>query len=737
MRRGGEPPRERRSRDERGRSRRAASALLLTCLGLGTTTPGATTLGATTLGATTLCAATLCATTLCATTASAQPAPERQPVQVRLSGLFGDDLLREGAYAPLLVELTNVTRRELRGEVEVDIESWRGTPDRHHVRLDLPPGETRRVQLVARVREGGSSIAARYVAGRELGRTSIGVGYGGGEGIVVLSDPPRLRAALLDVSTESTDPYGSIQHVNVPVGVVPMDADTGDPLAPLRVHGWSVAALVVASAPLLERLSPQQKEALTQWVRTGGTLLVFPRTPEDLRAPLLRSLVGELRRVEGVAIQGHYAAVPESMRGVGLEGDARVRQEPFGASAPFGFGRVFVATFDGTQEHVTSPATRRTVVAALERYRRNGVDRPVFAYGGPEQDSSAPWGAYGGGYYDGSALRAALDPNESYRPALLLVALVLLLYVFVVGPINFRMIGKRNRPILALITTPIAAVVCLMVLLMVGYVGKGTTMRYRSVSLTEVMEGDSEGPRRRYMGLFLTRPTSFDLQMPANGALTPMNDSGRRPEVVHDDMPPTLAGLQGGLWETLFVRGESVADLGGAVRFDRGGSAITAVRNETAHDLLGAVILDGSGAVYEVGDVPAGGTPTPVATAAAYSVNTDGAMFWGRNDPELLRLASDMGLDRERGPRALQGLLQRTGGALTVALPTLIARVEAPPDEEVGGRFSQEMDLRIVRVVPWVDTAAVTVRSTPELDRALEEARAAAEAALDAAEVNP
>ena len=75
-----------------------------------------------------------------------------------------------------------------------------------------------------------------------------------------------------------------------------------------------------------------------------------------------------------------------------------------------------------------------------------------------------------------------------------LVAIVLLLYVIVVGPLTFRWVQRRNAPALALVTTPAVALGCFAVLLAVGYVGKGVRMRYRRVALRTLRQIQERGP---------------------------------------------------------------------------------------------------------------------------------------------------------------------------------------------------------------------------------------------------
>lgn len=643
---------------------------------------------------------------LAASVASAQQRPR---VDIQVQGLFGDDLVGPTQHASILVTLSNRTRTDFQGELEVAVTDWRNSPEKHIIPVDLPAQATRRAQLVVYVRDSGAQVRAKYSDGTELGSGSMGVGYNAAaEGIVVLSDPPRLRSALLDIETEQADQYGSNRVVNLPVGTISLDPDTGDPIAPLSPAGWGGITLVAAAAPMLERLNARQQQALNDWLRTGGEMVIFPRTPEDVRGPYVRNLVGPVEWVEEYAATGHDSTVPPQHRGRGFSfpPGARARPEAFGMSVSVGFGRVFLATYDGTSPpHVDARETHTLIDSLVQRYRTPGIERPLFPFGGRDMSAEEVGG------WEFRSLRTVLDPNESFRPALGLVAVVLLLYVFVVGPINFSWVGKRNKPTLALVTTPVAAAGCLLILLTVGYVGKGTTMRFRSVSLLELQDGDPEGPQRRYMGLFLTRPASFDMPSAQRGVTRLMFEGGvRRPTHAHEGGDVMLEGLQGGLWETLFVREESIVNMGaGGIVLESQDNYITSVHNRSETGLRGAFILDASGGVYPIGDIPPGAR-AQVAGAATLNIGVENPAFWGESDPEIRSLGSTLGLDREDS-KAIYGLSQTLGGTLVNGMPTLWALVDDEPNIEAE-LFVEEMDIRFVRVVASGGATPVPIRYT-------------------------
>ncbi|MEO0325073.1 MAG: hypothetical protein AAF447_19090 [Myxococcota bacterium] len=637
------------------------------------------------------CLAACLAVRLSVASTGAAQAPT-EAVAIELNGLFGDELLTENAYVPLVATVRNVGAVPVDGTLEIEVERWGAPGPRYRLPIDVPVRAERRVQVAVDVGRGGS-IEARVVSeGRTFGRASLGLYRTQRELVVLLAESPRLRGPLLDMGgVEVATPFGSTETRDVGVGLLPLDAASGDPRAPRSARAWEGVGLLVAQAPLLERLDETEREALRDWVIAGGQLLVFPRSPGDLEGPFLRSIFGRLRRVDDYPASAH-GRVPARARGRsyrGQPGPVPVYRTAFGAVAGLGFGRAVLATYDGTVEpHAFDPATVALVRDTLSG-RGVGAVPPSFA--------SDP--RLGGDRNANRDLRASLDPNESFRPALALVALVLLMYVVLVGPLNFRYVARKGRPTLALMTTPVAALGCFLVLLFVGYVGKGTSLRYRSVSLREVTAGQGAGVERRFLGLYLTRPMSFDLPVPAGTGVRLLEASeAREPVRIHDGDQRVLHDLRGGLWETLFLEERRVSR-DGVLRFVRrgGDDALVAVANDGDEDLLGVVVVAPGGGLYPVGDVPAG-TERPLGPPAAGpppGVMWSGA--WQTDQATARQLGQLMRLPDTEAKRAFLGLFANQYANLALDVPTLYARLR-PRDEPYGGRFAAEKDLRFLRV---------------------------------------
>lgn len=656
----------------------------------------------------TLSAALRCAVALLALLTLASPAAAQGPLPVDLvmEGVFGPEALIEGGYSGLVVTLTNRTSTPFSGRVELAIAEWNSPPERHTVELDLPAGETRRAQLTVFIATSGVALEARYVDddGNVLGLGSQSVAYAPATtSLVILADQPaRLRAALLDLETEEAaentgyPSYGAgTRTVSVPIGGNALDGRTGDPIVPSDPQAYATVRMVIASAPTLARLGDRELAALEDYVVAGGTLVIAPRNPADFALPPVRHFFGEVSRADGTFAAAPYAP-PETV----LHHCERATDEDgAGCVLHLGSGLVRLAAWDLTNPAsggASADAAVRGLVLRLieEREGRTPGALPL----GTGLDETE------GGYWDGTssfaAMRRALDPNEGYRTSLALVSILLFFYVLVVGPIHFRIIERRNQPTLALVTTPLLAMACAMVLFAVGYLGKGVVMRYRRVSIVEMAQDSERAVSRSYTGYFFTRPASATLS-PEPGALlrrvaAPGGIAG--PRYAHHDGSVEADAVRGGLWDTIFVREDRMIDAPGGVHFDLSDGRLVIVRNDTDWTLSSAILVDITGAAYVVGDVPAHGRAPIPDTTGWYLYESAGGWTSDGTDATTTSLSALLRVPAEEAPlvRGIQNLL--AGELIENTAPVLYAWIDAPPDPSTDPSFTREWDRRLLRV---------------------------------------
>ncbi|MGE0788975.1 MAG: hypothetical protein AB7S26_25105 [Sandaracinaceae bacterium] len=636
--------------------------------------------------------------------ASVAEAQNDLPVQIEVESVFGPEVFLAEGWSTVLVSLENHSRTDMRGELSLEVSDYASPTMRRTAPLDLPGGERRHMLLPAFVAGGAQTVSAVYtVEGTVRGRGSASPQYSGGAlSVVVFQDPPRLRGALLDLDVFEQSEYGPRQ-MRAPVGAVRFDPASSDPILPESALGYSTVFLLVAHAPALSRASAIQRRALEDWLRAGGRLIVFPRSSDDVADPYLVSLVGRATPMGRTEPPGALVA-PETP-GYALECDASQVRETFGCSRAYGLGHVYVASYDGTTPSAIESGAPRELVRSI--WATPASVRSALPLGRGENAISL-FGIEPGNLPH--ALREVLDPNEGFRPALFLVAIVLLVYVILVGPVNFSYVQRRGRPTLALLTTPAAAIVCVLTLLAVGYVGKGARMRYRRLDLIELHEGETRGAGRRITAYFSTRPGAFDLDPSAHdgGLVTRLGGSAAQgPLYQHETDGVHLRDFRSGLWETIFMRDERFVQLDGPVTFTRSdGGDLREVVNRTGRRLQHAFIVDTTGAVFVIGDVAPSGTGAIPATTTTTVTRGSPAGSW---------LGRALGLGEEERELANGMTALMSDSFVPHEAPVLYAILD-PESSRLGDRFAPERDARWIRVTPIVASQAVLRSDPPQTD---------------------
>lgn len=632
-------------------------------------------------------------------------ADDRAPlVTLEMHGIFGDELLHGPSTSELVVVAESHARTALRGRVEITVDPFVfGAGETTYVaRLDLPPGARRRAIVPVFVSRRGASFRLTYVEdGRVLAREVTSTGYDElARGVVVLANPARLRSGLLDLKVRIVDPArssGEATMVLAPVGVVGYEPRTGEPILPRTPEGYGSVALVVATASELERLDEGAFATLRSHVEAGGRLLVVPRDPGELAGPHVAALFGSLRLEPSLASPPPDPFLPEGLPNEALVGPG-VTSRSFGAERRLGFGRVAILRYDANAGNVAvDPAFRRTVRALVEDAAAPRLDAPLLPFGR---------GLEGFSVYDGYnaaadqtpllALRQALDPNEAFEGAILVVGCLLFVYVIAVGPLTFAIVRRKNRPLLALGLAPTLALVALAALVAVGFVGKGVSSRHRAATWLETTEGSPRAFARTYAGLFFTRPGVATVEAPREAMVRPIgNDESSGGRVDVTELPPHVENLRGNVWETRLVRFDGIRSLGGGVHFEGPSLAPTAVVNRTRETLHDAVVIDGEGRLFPVGTL-APGARKPVGARERERLDQT-VPVENLRETRVRGLASLLGVPR-RETELLVGLFAAVRGRFARdGQVALLARIEDAP-RPLGGRFAEERGLVLLRV---------------------------------------
>jgi hypothetical protein len=191
-------------------------------------------------------------------------------------------------------------------------------------------------------------------------------------------------------------------------------------------------------------------------------------------------------------------------------------------------------------------------------------------------------------------VRRALDPNENFRPALGVAAILLVLYSIATGPIAFLRAQRRLRPFAPLLWSAVASAGCFALLVVVGLAGKGWSGRARRFALVEAGAGMSRGSVRRFRGFFSSQTRAMRVRGSEPGSVLDVmtSDSGDQgPAVLRIDKEgASLEGLTSLPWQTVVVSEDGFVDLRGGIGVREKPDGSVVVSNHTGRKLKDVVV---------------------------------------------------------------------------------------------------------------------------------------------------
>jgi hypothetical protein len=503
-----------------------------------------------------------------------------------------------------------------------------------------------------------ATVAALADGGTKLAETTVSLDAEAAPLLVDVETPSRVSVVMRGwPMTPAWHPaYAAMgPTTTLTVGSPESDPTTGDPVLPERAAGYAAATVVLIPSDRLARLDGAQRDALVGWVLAGGTLAVIPTRPEDLRTGVLTTLAGGpitpaamppvMLTLPGAVRPGGASSpfsspppawespppatpsptiapsptplLPDRDAGAGAGSTpigyfVPVRATPFGGAGPigpspalrarltgfagghlvpseygataaYGLGQVHVLGFHpGTEPAIDDPwAHARLLDMLADAWDRRAV--LAFPHGGGPQRAG-----------DLSDVHGALDPNEGFRPALGVAALLLVLYSIASGPLLFRRARLRGRPLEPLVWAPVLSAGCFALIVVVGLAGKGWGGRARRLALVEAGAGTSRGTVRRFRAFYSSRTRSMRVRASEPDAVLDVVSSDSRdadPAVLRiDQQGASLEDLTGLPWQTVVVGEDGFTDLGSGVAVQGNGDGSVVVTNRTGRALRDVIV---------------------------------------------------------------------------------------------------------------------------------------------------
>jgi hypothetical protein len=271
---------------------------------------------------------------------------------------------------------------------------------------------------------------------------------------------------------------------------------------PDRWFGYGPVAAVVTDVDTLSSLDRARRQALIDWLESGGLLVTYPgssgavpKQPEFASAAPLSKASGKPREASLMPL-GKAIGQPRAL-GAQLAWPATVvsgsrvigpASRPLAAAAQAGLGVWVALTVDPTQDELAVSPSRQAVFRGLFAWAFPGRPGPVAALSRQVPPESTPVGRMPNGWS---------------------LALLGALYVVLVGPANFFILGRMDRRDLAWATVPAMSVVFAAAMLGVGLSSRGGPLQAYQTETIVWGRGAREGVAHATVSLFSPRSARY------------------------------------------------------------------------------------------------------------------------------------------------------------------------------------------------------------------------------------
>lgn len=462
--------------------------------------------------------------------------PLRAPVQMSVTPLLAGHV-KYGEWLPLRITLSN-SGADLETEVRVEVSTNIGNAA-YAMPVPLPSGARKEVILYVPPATFSRSLDVRLLHGaEELLRQSVKVQTHPQNELLIGVVATRADGLRLLNGLELT--------TRAKTSVIPLKlADLPERYEPLR----TLDVLIFSDVDTTQ-LTTAQQEALSAWVEQGGHLVlgggsgaarVFAGIPETLRpvtlaAPTDMETLPILQKLTGyeVLVPGPFVATfPKINHGAAV---VHYENQVYVAQLTRGKGWVLYLALDPAASPFdawagTAPFWRLLLEADLRYPMYAPVDIPLSTFEGEQM---------------GYALQnlPSLDP-----PSMKTLAMVLGVYILLIGPVNYLVLRRLRKLDWAWLTIPLFTIAFAAGAFYVGYLTRGNDVIINRISILNVVPGSTRHPARTYVGIVSPSATTYEVRVGGAPLLSPIT-SAYGPWGGIKDMPVNLPEPQAGIATT-------------------------------------------------------------------------------------------------------------------------------------------------------------------------------------------
>lgn len=287
-------------------------------------------------------------------------------------------------------------------------------------------------------------------------------------------------------------------------------------MLPNTAISYSGVDLVAASFKTLQTLTGETRDALLNWTRTGGTLLIYDAGESGTENADVRRLLG-LDRIS--------------------------QQDEWRQSEPKNRAQIQVRQFDqyGNETHITSNAetgTAWTASSTTFAVRRYGLGQVATFASNPFPGTPHDWAWFfnatfmsqKGRWAARIGVNARNDASDFYQfliPGIQSVPVYsflffITLFAVVIGPVNYFVLARRNQLNALIITVPILALLTSVALFVFSAVSHGFSVKGRTRSLTMIDQGLQSAVVSSRLSLYAGMTPSNGLQFSPETVVIPL-----------------------------------------------------------------------------------------------------------------------------------------------------------------------------------------------------------------------
>jgi len=511
----------------------------------------------------------------------------------------GGDLV--GSWQCYLVELDSRSTRTLDLSVRIEDDSYLAIATR---RETLSPGARKRLFLYAPTANYPRGVPSRWKISDAQGATLL-------QGSIPASSrshvPNAYQVGLYSRIPSAEDDFGIPTTIN---GIEVRFGKLSSATFPDRWIGLASLDLLIVHDVAFDELTPDQARALSDYVRRGGTALFSPGAASGwLSHPVLTALApvraGPIAPVTSIAglnsVYGPFRGAEAFLAQPLLNGSPAISRRALELGRDLvrfdaGLGRALVVGVDLRRAPFDTWGGRRGLWTDLlletpRWYQEEHLEFPI-ASSGPQR----------------LTLFQQISRMINPYPSLGLIFVLALVFLVVVGPLNYLYLWKLRRTLLLVLTVPGISIGFLAIIISIGYLLKGTSTVAHSARLMSTRSGVGCAREVQLYSLFSPTTRSYDIAFePGTYGPSSRGTNWEEPYYAYhsrQEAAPTLTyetgpgltvrGLSTGQWQNWQIETRSIRELGRVIRFSVSGTTVRIANDSPWHIERGIYVQSGA-----------------------------------------------------------------------------------------------------------------------------------------------